>query len=59
MRVRSPTRSPAVIDEESDFAFDTALSGVRQIRLAQSGSGDGTPINRDTEIIGVSARDAE
>lgn len=46
MRVRSPARSPAVIDEEPDFAFDAALSGDRQIRLAQSGSGDGKSVDR-------------
>lgn len=46
IRVRSPTRSPAVIDEEPDFAFNTVESGDRQIRLAQSGSGDGKSVNR-------------
>jgi hypothetical protein len=35
-----------VIDEEPDFAFDTAPSGDRKIRLAQSGSGDGKSVNR-------------
>ncbi|MCD2158065.1 hypothetical protein LQL77_30630 [Rhodococcus cerastii] len=36
MRVRSPTRSSRVIDEEPDFAFTTVESGDRKIRLAQS-----------------------
>ena len=35
-----------VIDEEPDFAFNSVESGDRQIRLAQSGSGDGKGVDR-------------